>query len=1030
MKMSLHDFIAEMWDSYETAPFQDCWLLDWQSECFMYSIKHFLPYYVTKDWIDDKTYANIKLETGGICPVRDKIFNGEHVRNHDWNMPPRHSKTTVIGVCGPVWAGINTPMSVATVSHNSKLSSETNEKRLKLLQSEKFKYYFKDDVGLRLSKQSATNIRLVNGAQMYAVCQTSFTGFGGDCFPVGTKILTPFGDKNIEELLDNDKIISYNTKCSKYELSTIQATRRLIDNEFIRITTADGRTIESTPDHRYWVVGKGYVSANKLTEKDILESSDSFRSKLSDMWKQNDGCPKDMSKMYIEDMELQINTSVRKMWENIPEKDLRLFILATRRLYSYLLRKSVQLPDEQHTQTKTVKMSDVWKFISVKWSKVLLGRVQKELLSTKVDGETIISSLLSDLWGTDNISQEIKILFEGLCKQSTLNTNDESRELTLYRWEKLSDSIFKVGGTSNNERWLSLSDLWRILKISSIYERRFLSCKTEFGSTSYRPEQIQQFIRQFSNIMYELPYQVTQKQRISKITRFTDKKVVYDIQTSRNHNFFANGVLVHNCIIADDLISADNAAKDMQILRNVREFFKQTLPTRLNTKKTGVIWHVQQRLAPGDISGMIADSQELSSVYSHTELEAISTRNVTLIYPCTGRVKEIRKGDLLWPERFGDYTSLKMETGPIVFDTQYQQNAKNTDLTIIKESDIHYINDEDYEQFKLTAETQYASHDCPVKEKESSDYHGYVGGYGRGNQLLIDDGWEEHLGYVKEKQLMITKQQISPAILQILEDKANGAALLQDLRLDVPGLVPFNPGTNSKKQRLELASVYVNSGAVIFKKCPATDYLIKQLLDFPFVDHDDIVDAFSQLILYHFTQRKAGVYTNCFTFQNIINSADVKSGDELYGVTINGDHIKVLQIYMQRDGSIIAQQEWQMRGLESFEDFCSKFKSMPMMIDCSYENTISKLIRNGNVTFIQFVDDKREASIHSLKVGFYKKKILVNKQCSQTINDISKLRISDSSLERGDQKLNTFDEGLAGCLRGVVQYFLGTDVVW
>ena len=665
MKMSLYDFIKEMWDSYETAPFQDSWLLEWQSECFMYSLKHFLPNYITKDWISDEQYNKIQKETGGTCPVRDKKLKGKPVRNHDWNMPPRHSKTTVLGVCGPVWAAINVPISVASVSHTSRLSAETNEKRLKLLQSEKFRYYYGDEYDLRLSKQSATSIRLYKGSQLFSICQSSFTGFGADC------------------------------------------------------------------------------------------------------------------------------------------------------------------------------------------------------------------------------------------------------------------------------------------------------------------------------------------------------------------------------IIADDLISADNAAKDMQLLKNVREFFKQTLPTRLNTKTTGVIWHIQQRLAPGDISGMIADSPELSQVYSHTELQAISEYDAVVIYPCSGKVKHIKKGDLLWPERFGDYTSLKLETGPVVFDTQYQQNAKNTNLTVIKQSDIHYIDDDDYEQFKLTSETQYASHDCPVKDSESNDYHGYVGGWGRGTELLIDDGWEEHLGYIKEKQLMITAQQVSPALLQILEDKANGAALLQDLRFEVPGLIAFNPGTNSKKQRLELASVYVHSGAVRFKKSERTDYLVKRLIDFPFVDHDDIVDAFSQLVLYHFTQRKSGVYTNCFTFQNIITYTNkVSDINSLFGATINGDHIKVLRVVMENDGSFVAVQEYQMRGLETFEEFCNNNAMGSMIVDCSYENTLSKLIKSGVMSLIAFKDDNREASIHSLKVGFYKKKILVDKSCSQTINDISKLRITDTSLERGEQKIATYDEGLAGCLRGVIYYYMGCDILW
>lgn len=666
IQKSLYDFLLEMWDTFDPSPYEDCWLTEFQCECFMYSLKHFLPNKITQFWINDEQYNRIKQETGGICPVRDKLFDGQHVRNHDWNMPPRHSKTSIIGVAGPCWASINTPISVATVSHTAKLSSETNEKRLKLFQSEKYDYYFHDDLQLRLIKESARDIQLMWGSKLYAVCQISFTGFGADC------------------------------------------------------------------------------------------------------------------------------------------------------------------------------------------------------------------------------------------------------------------------------------------------------------------------------------------------------------------------------IIADDLISSDNAAKDMQVLQNVRAFYRQTLPTRLNTKRTGVIWQVQQRLAPGDISGMIMSDPGLSKVYSHTEIQAISTHNCIYIYPCSGKVHEVHVGDYLWESRFGDYTQIKLETSHAVFETQYQQHAQNTDLTIIKPDMIHYIDGgEEYDIFKNSSEIPYASHDCPVKDSEKNDYHGFVSGWGRGNELVIDGGWEEHIGYEKEKSLMMSLQQTQPSLLQIVEDKANGAALLQDLRNDVPGMIAFNPGTNSKRQRLELASVYMQSGAVRFVKNDKTQKLINRLLEYPFVDHDDMIDACSQLILYHFTQRKNGVYTNCFTYQNIVvNNEEYDSRNMVYGATMSGDLIKILEMNLGQETYTVTR-EWLVRGAEKFTDFYkSTFKQLPILIDCSYKNTLSTLINDYEIPFTKFTDDDRDKSVHSLKVAFYKKKILVKSTCSQTINDITKLRFSDNSIEQGRQVVDTYDEGLAACVRGIATYYHGNDSVW
>lgn len=805
MRKSLIEFIREFWDTWDTAPYKENWLVEFQSECFMYSVKHFLPYYIIKDWIDDKTYEGIKNEANAVCPVRDKMFQEKHVHNHDWNMPPRHMKSSIMNVAGPAWLCTNVPISVASVSHTANLSGDMNANRLKIFQSDKYKYFYADEnPSLRMRKASATSIELLSGAEMYSTCQVSFTGFGADCFVAGTKVSTPFGYKDIQDLKRGDIVYSYNTETDSIELSVIEHTRKINKNETIRVSTSNGSNLESTIDHRYWVIGKGYIPAVGLSKGDKL--------------------------------------------------------------------------------------------------------------------------------------------------------------------------------------------------------------------------------------LYNQNYAYSQECTISKTTRRYDKQVVYDIQVSKNHNFFANNILVHNCIIADDLISADNAAKDKQVLKNALTFFKGTLPTRLNTKNTGVIWHIQQRLAPGDISGTILGDKLMSQVYSHTEIQAISERDVTFIYPCTGKVKEIHKGDLLWEDRFGDYTEIRFSMGDSIFRTQYQQDARASDSSIVKEEYIHYIEPDEAEMFKATSSMHYASHDCPVKDSEVNDYHGFVEGYGRENQLIVTDGWEEHLGYVKEKELLKTLNNMDRSIGQIIEDKANGAALYQDLRMDVPGLIAFDPGTNSKAQRLGLASVYLQSGAVRFVKNEHTDYLISQLIKFPFVVHDDIVDAFSQLVLYHFTQRTAGVYTNCFTYQNIIATSEKlpTTNQCIFSASLAGNTIKIIQVRMEKEKFIVCA-EWQVTGLEQFEEFyINTLKSAPVFIDASYENALYGIIGNPRIILRKFNDRDRDKSIQLLKVGFYKKKILVEKQCTQTINDISKLRIVQTmaQMQKGTQVIETVDEGFAGCVRAVITTQKGLSGTW
>lgn len=665
MKKSLYAFLCEMWDAYETAQYSDIWLMEYLCECFQYSVKHFLPNYVWRDWITDDEYNYIKEKSHGECPVRDKLINGEHVHNHDWNMPPRHSKSSILNICGPVWLGLNSPISVASVSHTERLSTEMNTKRQKLLESDKFKYYFTGSA-YRLKNSTASMIRLNSGSTFYSVCQSSFTGFGADV------------------------------------------------------------------------------------------------------------------------------------------------------------------------------------------------------------------------------------------------------------------------------------------------------------------------------------------------------------------------------IIADDLTSADNARKDGQVLRNSIDFFRKTLPTRLNTKKTGVIWHIEQRIARGDVSGYIQEDKDLSQVYSHTEIQAIATDDRVLIYPCSGKVKIIKKGEKLWPERFGDYSTAKMEMGIDEFNTQYQQDAGASASNIVKEQYIHYISEEEFRRdYKPMAEFHYGSHDCPVKDKEINDYHGFAEGYGRGNELVICEAWQEHLGYIKEKELLVSLENIDPAIIQIVEDKANGGALLQDLSSQLAGLAPFNPGTDSKSQRLSIAATYMQNGAVRFVKSDKTSEAISSLLKFPFLVHDDVVDAISQMIIYHFTSRRMGIYTNSFTYQNIIPDSVRDNSQYLeYGATINGDTIKVLGINRMFDrDEYVVEKEYIFIGINKFEQWAKELRGN-LLLDCSYENRLFNLVDKNSVFMTKFNDTDTDKSFQLVKSGFYNNKIKICNSCSQTKNDIAKLRITESSRRKGTDVQETLDEGMAGCVRGLVTYFKGIGGQW
>lgn len=82
---------------------------------------------------------------------------------------------------------------------------------------------------------------------------------------------------------------------------------------------------------------------------------------------------------------------------------------------------------------------------------------------------------------------------------------------------------------------------------------------------------------------------------------------VYDLQVEGEHNFFANGICVHNCIIVDDPVKDDKEGRSQVYRDDVWEWFTQTLWTRRHHDRVPVL--VTMCMA-GDTPVLMADGRE------------------------------------------------------------------------------------------------------------------------------------------------------------------------------------------------------------------------------------------------------------------------------------------------------------------------------------------------------------------------------------------------------------------------------------
>ena len=147
---------------------------------------------------------------------------------------------------------------------------------------------------------------------------------------------------------------------------------------------------------------------------------------------------------------------------------------------------------------------------------------------------------------------------------------------------------------------------------------------------------------------------------------------------------------------------------------------------------------------------------------------------------------------------------------------------------------------------------QAQSWDYSFKDMQTSDYvagqvWGRVGGY----FLLLD----QKRGRMDCPATVRAVRELSAnwpsAIAKLIEDKANGSAVIQMLSRELPGILPVNP-EGGKVARAAAVSPLIEAGNIYlphpqFK--PWVNDFLEECAAFPNGAHDDQVDAMTQVLL-------------------------------------------------------------------------------------------------------------------------------------------------------------------------------------
>jgi predicted phage terminase large subunit-like protein len=302
-------------------------------------------------------------------------------------------------------------------------------------------------------------------------------------------------------------------------------------------------------------------------------------------------------------------------------------------------------------------------------------------------------------------------------------------------------------------------------------------------------------------------------------------------------------------IIVDDLHNPQSAESDAQ-RDSALAYFRQTLSTRLDNKKTGAIVVVMQRLHEKDLAALC---QELG--YTHVCLPAEAEVRTEHMFPRSGRIVVREPGDLLWPTRDGraELDMQRQLLGSAAYAGQYQQRPAPATGAIFQRDWFKY-----YDELPGPLSEITASWDMAFKDKVDNDYVvGLVGGKHNADMYIIDR-LKGHWSFTATCRQVEWLAQKHHAHTILIEETANGPAIIDTLKHRLHGIKGVLP-EGGKVARAQAVSPLVEGGNVYLpnprpRGCLLTERawveeFVEQLTIFPRGAHDDDVDAFTQLLM-------------------------------------------------------------------------------------------------------------------------------------------------------------------------------------
>jgi predicted phage terminase large subunit-like protein len=302
--------------------------------------------------------------------------------------------------------------------------------------------------------------------------------------------------------------------------------------------------------------------------------------------------------------------------------------------------------------------------------------------------------------------------------------------------------------------------------------------------------------------------------------------------------------------IIDDPVSPDQALSDAE-RKTANNWIDNTLRSRLNDPGSGAIVLGMQRLHELDPTGYLLDQEP--GVWTHLRIPLEAEEDETWRFPISGTVIQRDAGGILMPRRFTESAVEELKRHRLRWAGQYQQRPSPVGGNLIKRNEVRYYGGIDPntglpdEKLPTNFDMKIISVDCAFKDLATSDYVA-IGVIGvRGRRRFVLNVVNKHLdAAATEAEIRRQRDVHRPVCAVLVEDKANGPAVVQRLKINLPGVIAINPQGGKVARIFAAAPEWQAGDWYVDRNAAWTEPFVEQITMFPNGRHDDEADMMSQ----------------------------------------------------------------------------------------------------------------------------------------------------------------------------------------